>query len=346
MSANQHPTDLVAEIVREYHRAEPHLAPIVREAGIARLRRQGVADAEQLVDEAIAAAAPKSRVTKAHIGDVLVRELERMHAPQIGISTPFRLLNHVIVGGFQPGELIYLGARPAVGKSALALDFARHVAKRGAKVLLVSREMHDLALARRMLAQEGHLSASQLRLGASAIDMRDVARVAEKLSGLPIWITDSAATLAEIDAMAEDTDFLIVDYLQLVVAPKEIRERRLQVEHSSAGLKALALARQIPVLCLSSLSRPKEGTNPEPTLASFRETGEIEHDADIAMLLHKPEPQGDEVICIIAKNRDGETGRVKLVFRRDWVSFHQAEDGGRYEPVPYETNGQRDWVEL
>jgi len=327
----QPPDELLAEIGREYHRAEPHLADIVREAGIARVRRTGAPDAEQLVDAAIAAAAPKSRVTKSHIADVLEREMARMEAPQVGISTPFRLLNHVIVGGLQPGELVYLGARPAVGKSALALDFARHVAKQGRRVLVVSREMHDLSLARRMLSQEGHLPASQLRLG--TVDMRDVAAVAERLAGLPIWITDTAASLDEIAEMAEDTDFLIVDYLQLVRAPREIREKRIQVEHSSAGLKALALAREIPVLCLSSLSRPEKGSNREPTLADFRESGEIEHDCDIAMLLHKTDPMGTDVVCIVAKNRDGETGRVNLTFRKEWVSFHQVETA-TWSPEP------------
>lgn len=316
---------LLAEIGREYHRVEPHMAALVHEAGVTRLTRMGVANAAQLAADAISAAAPRSHVTKLHIRDVLTAEMDRMQAPHVGISTPFRLLNHVILGGFQPGELIYLGARPAVGKSALALDFARHVAKQGKHVLLVSREMHALSIARRALAQEGHLNASQLRIG--KMDMRDVAAVAERLANLPIWITDTAASLAEIDDLAEDTDFLIVDYLQLVRAPREIREKRLQVEHSSAGLKALALRRQIPTLCLSSLSRPEKGSNREPTLSDFRESGEIEHDCDIAMLLHKPNPMGADVKCIIAKNRDGETGIVNLSFRKEWVSFYQVEVG-------------------
>jgi len=102
-----------------------------------------------------------------------------------------------------------------------------------------------------------------------------------------------------LDAMASlptPTDFLVVDYLQLLNAPKGIAERRLQVEALSKGLKAIATERRIPVLCLSSLARPHEGRDKEPTLASLRESGELEHDADVVLLLHR-EQGGDVTAC-------------------------------------------------
>jgi replicative DNA helicase len=333
---------LLAEIGREYHRAEPHFATIVREAGITRVERTGLSSNPAVdVDLAIDAAAPKSRVRKAHISDVLVREMDRMQSPLVGVSTPFRMLNHAIVGGLQPGELAYLGARPAVGKSALALEFARHVAKQGFRTLVVSREMSDLALARRMLAQEGRLPASKLRLG--QVDMRDVAAVAERLANLPIWITDTASTLAEINEMADDSEFVIVDYLQILEAPRGLRDKRAQIEHSSKHLKELATSRRLPVLCLSSLSRPEKGSNREPTMADLRESGQIEHDADIVLLLHKPDSMGTNVKCIIEKNRDGEIGRVDLVFKPEWVSFFQAEQPSwSPEPPPHYTDEHDD----
>lgn len=286
---------------------------------ITRMKSRNVLRPEELVDAAIARHRPSRRVERHSIADVLARELDRMQAPKSGIGTPYRMLNHLIVGGFQKGELIYLGARPGVGKSTMALEIARTAAKSGQRVLIVSREMLDIALARRMLAQEGMLSASALKMG--TLDVPEVGRVAERLANLPIWITDSASSLAEIESLMDGIDLLIVDYLQLVTAPKEIRERRLQVEHSSQGLKSMALRMQVPVVCLSSLARPQNGTNAEPTLASLRESGELEHDADIVMFLHRPDAMSEDVACIVAKNRDGETGRVKLAFKAEYVSF-------------------------
>jgi len=320
--------DEVEDAAGEWAKAAPEVRDLVREAIIGTLKKRNVLQPEELVDAAIArigSAHGSRRVAKHHVGDVLVRELERMRAPQTGIGTPYRGLNHLIIGGFQAGELIYLGARPAVGKSTMALEIARSAAKAGQRVLIVSREMLDIALARRMLAQEGMLNASRLKTG--SIDPLEVAEVAARLADLPIWITDTAASLAEIEGLMDGIDLLIVDYLQLVVAPREIRERRLQVEHASQGLKSLALRLAVPIVCLSSLSRPQGGGNQEPTLASLRESGELEHDADIVMFLHRPSQDSDEVLCIVAKNRDGETGRVRLTFKPECVSFYQVETG-------------------
>ena len=311
----------VEEAAQEWAKAPEENRALVRESIIGQLRKRGVVDPEVLVDSAIANHRPARGVTRRTLKEVLASELERMQSPQTGIGTPYRMLNHLVVGGFQKGELIYLGARPGVGKSTMALEIARAAAKLGKRVLIVSREMLDVALARRMLAQEGMLNASRLKMG--SLDMPEVCEVAARLSGLPIWITDSAASLVEIESLMDGIDLLIVDYLQLVSAPREIRERRLQVEHSSQGLKAMALRLQVPVVCLSSLARPQSGTNPEPTLASLRESGELEHDADIVMFLHRASQESDEVLCIVAKNRDGETGRVRLTFKADCVSFFE-----------------------
>jgi replicative DNA helicase len=273
-----------------------------------------------------ATAQVKRRAAVQHVSDAITHAIEIMEAPSSGIASPFAALNRLIVGGFQKGELIYLGARPGVGKTAMALEIARHAARSGARVLIVSREMLAAALARRMLAQEGRLAASKLKLGIA--DKTAVAKTAARLADLPIWITDAARTLSDvadaIDSIAKGVDLLIVDYLQLVQAPKEIRDRRLQVESVSQGLKAFALARALPVVCLSSLSRPQGGISSEPTLAPLRESGELEHDADIVIFLHRASGEDDEsteVVCIVAKNRDGETGRARLIFRPEWVSF-------------------------
>jgi replicative DNA helicase len=151
-----------------------------------------------------------------------------------------------------------------------------------------------------------------------------------KLGSYPIWLLDEAVSLDEITAVVtgwrETTalGLLIVDYLQLVRAPRGIRERRLQVEHVSQALKTLAVQCQIPVLCLSSLARALDGAKEHrPTLASLRESGELEHDADVVLLLHR-EPRQSETECIVAKNRDGAVGLARLVFRPLFVSFAEA----------------------
>jgi replicative DNA helicase len=117
---------------------------------------------------------------------------------------------------------------------------------------------------------------------------------------------------------------LVVDYLQLIRAPREIKERRHQVEAISQGLKTLALQYRVPVLCLSSLSRASgDDRNRPPTLSSLRESGELEHDADIILLLHRQYHEANTV-CTVAKNRDGRLGTVNLLFRSDFVAFDEA----------------------
>lgn len=243
------------------------------------------------------------------------------------VKTPFPGLNHFLVGGFGPGELVYLGSRPGVGKTALALELARGAGRAGKRVLFISREMLASALARRMVAQEGGVSASELKLG--RVDAAIVDAVAETLSALPIWISDRAVSLqdlhAAIAAMPEPLDYLIVDYLQLIRTPRGIGERRMQVEHVSQALKDIAMKLSIPVVCLSSLSRPPTGSNARPTLASLRESGELEHDASIVLLLYRPDENGTETECIVAKGREGRLGTVKLNFQGEFVRFAELE---------------------
>lgn len=268
-----------------------------------------------------------------HIGAVLDEFLASMEAgPAPTLPTPFPTLNYFLNGGFGPGELIFLGARPGVGKTALGLEFARKAAmRREGAVIVVSREMTNLALARRLVAQDGRVRASVIKRA----DLDDherwmVSQSVDRLRGLPLFFADDAVSLTEIQTVIAATaseaplSFLIVDYLQLVRAPKEIKERRHQVEAVSQGLKTMALQYRIPVLCLSSLSRPSnEDKNKPPTLASLRESGELEHDADVILLLHRGY-HDEETGCHVAKNRDGRLGQVHLLFRQEYVAFDEA----------------------
>ncbi len=249
------------------------------------------------------------------------------------VATPFPSLNMFLSGGFWPGELIYLGARPGVGKTALGLEIARRAARQGRGVLVISREMVNTALARRMVTQESKIPAATLR----SARLNDTERATlmgtlTRLSVLPVWLSDEAVSLAEITDLVTTwgghtaLGLLIVDYLQLVRAPRDIRDRRLQIEAVSQGLKTMALQAKIPVLCLSSLSRPpQEARERRPTLASLRESGELEHDADVVLLLHRDPMQADTE-CIVAKNRDGRQGMARLRFRPETVSFDEIDE--------------------
>jgi len=242
------------------------------------------------------------------------------------IKTPYGSLNKFLCGGFAAGELVYLGARPGVGKTSLALEIARRTASNGDSVLVISREMVNLSLARRILAQSARVSASALKYkNLSQFEVTRIREVVPKLKSLPLWITDEVISFREIAEMVSgfkdgSLALLVVDYLQLIRAANEIKDRRLQVESVSQGLKALAVQFKMSVLCLSSLARPQDKKQRRPTLDMLRESGELEHDADIVILMHR-EMMAQETECIVVKNRDGRQGTAKLKFENEFVSF-------------------------
>jgi len=269
------------------------------------------------------------------LSEVLLRVSDQISAPLPAISTPFPHLNWLLLGGFRAGELVYLGARPGRGKSALALDILRHAAYHGHTTLMVTREMSNDALGRRLIAQDGRLDAGSLRTG-KGVDVRGVHDTIERLYDLPVHMTQKARTIAEIHAVAQavpELALIIVDYLQLLTAPREIRDRRLQVEYLSVKLKAMAVHMAVPILVLSSLSRPEtKSAQKPPTLASLRESGSLEHDADTVILLHRVDGS-TRTQCIVAKNRDAMLGTVDLVFHAESVAFDElmsADEEQRY----------------
>jgi hypothetical protein len=275
-----------------------------------------------------------------YVGDAL-EALQRALAagPAPTLPTPFPTLNYFLNGGLGPQELMFLGARPGVGKTALGLEFARTAAKhQTGAVLIVSREMATLALTRRLVAQDARIKASTLkRADLNVQEQWALGRSIDRLRTLPLWFTDDVVSLDEITglmaSMAAEVPMalLIVDYLQLVRAPKEVKERRHQVEAVSQGLKALTMQYRTPVLCLSSLSRGShDDRDKPPTLASLRESGELEHDADIILLLHR-KYRDPETQCQVAKNRDGRSGTVQLLFRSEFVAFDEASTQGEEE---------------
>jgi KaiC/GvpD/RAD55 family RecA-like ATPase len=272
-------------------------------------------------------------VVAKHISEVLTELQESLaRGPSPVVASPFPTLNLFLGGGFAPGELVFIGARPGVGKTALGLEFARNCGLRGGgATLVVSREMSNVALARRMVAQDGRIRASNLKIARlTEVEQWSLRQSVERLKKTPLFFTDDATSVAEIrytlDQMAQEVEvsMLIVDYLQLLQVGREIKERRHQVEAVSQGLKAIAMQYKLPVLCLSSLSRgPSEDKDKPPTLAHLRESGQLEHDADVILLLHRKYHEA-ETTCNVAKNRDGRLGIVSLLFRSEFVAFDEA----------------------
>lgn len=277
------------------------------------------------------------QVEPEYISDVMLRLSQSFDKPVKLISTSFEYIDRKLGGGFAPGELVYLGARPGVGKTLLALQIMISAARQGTPVLFISREMVNLALAKRLVAQasEEVIDKASLRTGNVNTKQKAViAATAKELMRLPILMDDRSTSieglLDVVTRMARhEIGFVIVDYLQLLRTVKPEKDRRRQVEAVSHGLKNIAMQFKIPVLCMSSLSRPsnKEKENIRPTMASLRESGELEHDADTILFLCRAFRE-NTTECIIAKNRDGETGFVDLLFDPERLRFKSLDDVG------------------
>jgi replicative DNA helicase len=245
--------------------------------------------------------------------------------PPDTLPTSFASVNFMLNGGFRRADLCYIGGRPSVGKSAFAAELTRHCGATGHPVLFVSREMAVEAIGRRLMAQEGGLAASTLRSG-QGINWQKYTETAARIYHYPIYLSSTITSVSQAyDAAVElgNLHLIVIDYLQLLSAPKTIRDRRQQVEAISKECKELALRLNIPVVVLSSLSRPPGALkNWRPSLASLRESGELEHDADIVILMHRDE--GSFLLeANVAKNREGEVGIVQLHYEVTTQTFRE-----------------------
>lgn len=253
-------------------------------------------------------------------------------------------------GGMRPGELVILGARPSVGKSALAITIALNCIRGGHPVYLESLEMDRLQIMNRLMSQASGVDSTKIRDGLMGDDAWvDATRGAGELHGLPLYgCYQPARRIGEIRAdlrRAKDEHGIelgIVDYLGYIDPDESLNDRRLDVEAISKALKRTARELGIPLLVLAQLSRKNEDRSKgekEPRISDLRETGMIEADADQIWLLHRSviEPgsrrkdeEGDmddprKAVVIVGKNRNGATGRAPLVFREDLTRFVNAE---------------------
>ncbi len=280
------------------------------------------------------------RIDKLHKGDKALR----------GVPTGFNSLNHKLAG-WQNSDLVILAARPSVGKTTLALDFARHAALQGVPVGVFSLEMSKEQLVDRMLAAQAHVDLWRLRTGnlETGGEFDDFSRIGEamgELSEAPIYIDDHASnnvmgmrTMARRLQSEHGLGLLIIDYLQLMESSRYVDNRVQEVSDISRSLKRLAIELNVPIIALSQLSRAVEmRTDQRPKLSDLRESGSIEQDADVVMFIHRPpfeegQPRPDtfDVSLIIEKHRNGPTGEVPLRFHSKFVSCSEPEDN--YEEV-------------
>ncbi|MDP3072224.1 MAG: replicative DNA helicase [Opitutaceae bacterium] len=263
-----------------------------------------------------------------------------------GISSGFKDLD-ALMWGFQKTEMIVLAARPSMGKTSLALNFAEAAAlpKKGPPVgvLIFSLEMGASQLALRMLCARARVNMKLLRdglLSKNGDEQNRLLQAADEFSKAPIYIDDSSAlSIMQLRAKARrihsrsPLGFIMVDYLQLLSPTDPRVPREQQVAEASRGLKSLAKELDVPVLVLSQLNRSSEKDNRTPKISDLRESGSIEQDADVVLMLARPrdadekfQVAADSAELIVAKQRNGPVGDLKLTFLRDitrFENFHQ-----------------------
>lgn len=251
----------------------------------------------------------------------------------IGARTGYTLLDSII-SGLNKSDLIIIAARPAMGKTAFAMNIAVNVAKRTEKdVVTFNLEMSKEQLALRMLSTESLVDSNRLRNGRITGDeWVNLATGAGYLSTLPMFIDDTAGmTVQQIKSKlrkVRNLGLVVIDYLQLITTSSNYNNRAVEVSEITRQLKIMAKELNVPVILLSQLSRGVESrTDKRPMLSDLRESGSIEQDADIVLFLYRDAYYNKESTkqniseCIIAKNRHGETGTVELIWDGRYTRF-------------------------
>ena len=277
------------------------------------------------------------------LGEAWTR-LERLHETKgelRGVPTGFKALDDLL-SGFQNSDLIILAARPSVGKTTLALDFARLAAtKHNIGVGIFSLEMSSQQLVDRMLAAESRVNAWNLRTGrlSSDQDFSQLQVAMDSLSKAPIYIDDQpSSSIVHIRSACRrmkaehNIGFIIIDYLQLMSTAKHYDSMVNQITEVSHSLKALAREIDVPVLALSQLSRAVEARGGEPRLSDLRDSGSIEQDADVVMFIHREDKHNKDAPpniakIMIEKHRNGPTGYIDLFFDEKTSSFLPIDKG-------------------
>jgi replicative DNA helicase len=266
-----------------------------------------------------------------------------------GVATGFHDLDHM-TSGLQPGDMIVVAGRPSMGKTAFALNIAEHVGMELKKpVAIFSLEMSGPQLAMRFLSSAGRLDQTKIRTGRlSDEDWEKMSVALGKLHEAPIHIDETGAINAsDLRARARrlyrqysdqgGLGLIVIDYIQLMTSVKDNENRATEISEISRSIKALAKELQVPVIALSQLSRKVEERNDKrPLMSDLRESGAIEQDADIILMMYREEyykPDTTEkgvAEVIVGKHRNGPTGTVKLTFLGEYTRFENFAAPGSY----------------
>jgi replicative DNA helicase len=269
---------------------------------------------------------PISKIRTRQASEIMLQTIEQSTAPKktLQVETGLPQLDRAI-GGFRPGQMIVLAARPSVGKSALASQFAVTAAKDGHRVLFVSLEMTAAETVSRVLAAETGLDMRSITNGQLASHEIHKARsVADRYQEIPLYIEDRRglsidrlASLIRSNTAQSKLGLVVVDYLGLIVGDRR-KPRWESITEISNSLKTIAQTEQVPIVALCQLNREAEGEKPK--LSNLRESGAIEQDADIVLLLHRDRLESQAEL-ILAKNRNGPLGSMELEFVADRFEF-------------------------
>jgi replicative DNA helicase len=340
-----------------------HYAQIVREKAICRNLliaareisdsvARGAARSRELLDDAeakifrIAEVGAQSSVTP--FKEVLKSAFEMIDRGREGVvsglSTGFADLDEY-TSGLQNGELIIVAGRPSMGKTSFALNIVQHVGVQlGLPVVIFSLEMSKEQLARNMLCSHLKLDSQRLRRGRLTSQEREQLPIhVGALMEAPIFIDDSPAlNTFEIRAKVrrlkrqKELRLAVIDYLQLMQGSEHIDSREQQIAAISRSLKGLAREMEIPIVAVAQLNRQAEQRDDhKPRMADLRESGSLEQDADVVLLLHRPsyytdsQTEDTSAELIIAKQRNGPTGKVNLAFLRQFLRFESSTEGAR-----------------
>lgn len=313
-------------------------------------------DVDQVVDEAqaevFAIAERRNTVDYASLEEIsegILDELEEIanrKGQLSGVPTGFEDLDS-LTQGLHPGQMIIVAARPAMGKSTLALDFCRSASiHHNITSAIFSLEMSRSEIAMRLLSAETGVWMSKMRSGAmTPEDWTRVSRKLGEISKAPLFVDDSPnMAMMEIRAKARrlkqqhNLGLIVIDYLQLMSSGKRVESRQQEVSEFSRSLKLLAKELEIPVIAVAQLNRgPESRTDKKPMMADLRESGSLEQDADVIMLLHRPDYYDEdervgEADIIVAKHRNGETRTISVAFQGQMARFANM---ARNAPEPF-----------
>ena len=283
-----------------------------------------------------------------------MEQIQRMlsHEEMDGLLTGYKELDN-LTNGFKPGEMIVLAARPSVGKTSFAMNIVENIAfskkyeEKPKNILVYSLEMSATSLAMRMICGRARVNMNDLRRGFVRKDYAEkLNSISKEFQQAHLWVDDtSGLSINQIRAkarrlkMRNHLHLIVVDYLQLISGDAKALSRENQISDISRGLKAMAKELDVPVIVLSQLNRDSEKERRDPRLSDLRESGAIEQDADVVMLLGKhrkgediresdqnaeEEQQAEDyepIKLLLAKQRNGPTGNVDLAFRRKYTRF-------------------------